>query len=179
MSDKERKSDESAEDFESLAEHRFRMRHDWDNLIEDLIQDGKELGVFDDLPGKGKPLKLNQSPYGKERHLAHELMKQNDLTPAWIMSRNVIRAEIDKLRADIERTWARHEREFRIIQDRRHRDSLTISWDDACQRWTAQIVQLNKQISDYNLKRPIANMELVKLDLDWELKRAGAPRWLK
>lgn len=179
MSDKEKKPNDSSENFESSAEHRFRMRNDWDNLIEDLIQDGKEKGFFDNLPGKGKPLNLNRSPYGAERRLAHDLMKQNDMTPAWIMNRNDIRAKIDALRDEMQRVWVRHEREWRVIQDPHHRDSLTLSWDDACQRWLKQIKKLNQQIGDYNLKRPIDNMELVKLDLERELKRINALRWLK
>ena len=179
MSEEKKESDNAAKESVKKAKHQFRMRNDWNNLIEDLIQDGKEQGIFDDLKGKGKPLDLKKSVYGADRDLAHNLMKENDLTPAWIMSRNHILDDIETLRADIQRKWERHEREFRIIKDPVHRGGLTISWDDACQKWIEDIEKLNKQIGDYNLKRPIDNMELLKLDLELELKRVGAPRWLR
>ena len=179
MTEEKKETDNEASDSFKKAKHQFRMRNDWNNLIEDLIQDGKEQGVFDDLSGKGKPLNLKKSVYGAELDLTHHLMKDNNLTPAWIMSRNQILEAIQTVRTDICRKWERHEREFRIIQDPVHRGGLTISWDDACQKWTKDIEKLNKQIGDYNLKRPIDNMELLKLDLELELKRVGAPRWLR
>lgn len=161
------------------AKHQYRMRYDWHNLIDDLIQEGREDGVFDNLPGKGKPLKLNKNIYAADSELAHSLMKHNDLTPAWIMNRNHILEKLDALRAHMRRTWQRHEREFRLIEDACHRDSLTISWDNVCQKWQGEIDKLNKEINDFNLKRPIDRMELIKLNLESELKRVNAPRWLR
>ena len=179
MSDEKPENDHAAEDSSKKVEHQFRMRHDWNNLIDDLIQAGQEQGMFDNLPGEGKPLNLKKSVYGAELDLAHSLMKHNDLTPAWIMDRNQILAEVEAVRTDIRRQWEQHEREFRIIQDATHRSSLTVSWDNACRKWLHDIAALNKKISDFNLKRPIDNMELLKLELEFELKRVGAPRWLR
>jgi len=161
------------------AEHRRRLRHDWDNLIEDLIQDGQEKGIFDDLPGKGKPLNLRKNPYAADMELANNLLKQNDLAPAWIMERNDIIARTEALRADIQRTWARHEQHFRLMRDEGQRGALTISWDDACRKWEADIVELNKQIDRFNLKRPANGLELFKVTLERELARVEAPRWLR
>jgi len=179
MSDEKPKANNPEDNSIKKAKHQFRMRNDWNNLIDDLIQDGQDKGIFDNLPGKGKPLNLKKSVYGAELDLAHKLMKENDLAPAWIMSRNQILEKIASLRNEVQRKWERHEREFRIIQDIVHRDGLTISWDDACLKWLGDIEKINKQISDFNLKRPVDNMELLKLDLESELKRVGAPRWLR
>lgn len=181
MSTDQTNSDNSKKEnrFEEDAKHRYRMRNDWDNLIEDLIQDGRELGMFDNLPGRGKPLNLKKQVYGADMELAHGLLKDNDLAPAWIMNRRGILQQVDELRQDIQRRWTRHAQEFEIITDPRHRDGLTISWDDACLAWEQRIVKLNKQITDYNLKRPIDNMEILKLSLESELKRANAPRYLR
>lgn len=161
------------------AEHQARMRHDWSNLIEDLIEEGRRQGVFDDLPGKGKPLKLDENRFGREKALAHDLLKHNDLVPAWIANRNELMALVEDLRQEIGRTWARHEREYRFAQAENIRGALKISWDDACQRWEARIGDLNKLIDNFNLKRPSNNLELFKLALERELTRVGAPRWLK
>lgn len=183
MDDKENpqlnQPEEPKEGVDDVAQHRYRMRYDWHNLIEDMIQEGQDKGVFENLKGKGKPLNLSKNPYGAESELAHRLLKDNNLTPAWIMNRNVIMQAVQVLRQEIDKVWTRHEREFRVIADQTHRDALTLSWDDACLRWQKQIAELNQQIADYNLKRPIANLEILQLDLLRELDRVGARRWLK
>lgn len=164
---------------ESKSEYHFRMRHDWDNLIEDLIQDGIEMGMFDNLRGKGKPLNLDKNLYEADMELANTLLKQNELRPAWISHRLNIVERIDRLRADISRTWRRHEQAFRLAQGEAQRSALTISWDDACKRWQAEVVKINKDIDNFNLRRPSDRLEIFKLRFDEELERAGAPRWLR
>jgi hypothetical protein len=166
------------DDREALAEHQMRMRFDWSNLIEDLIQDGLERGAFDDLQGKGKPLDLKKSPYGAEWELAHKLMKENDVLPPWIARRNEIAAQIDHFRAEVRRAWIRHEQAFRYAQAKGHKDALSLSWDDVCRQWELDLGVLNKQIRDFNLGRPIDNVEMFELELKRELDSAGAKRYL-
>lgn len=164
---------------DELAEHRARMRHDWSNLIEDLIEEGRQQGLFENLPGKGKPLKLDNSPFGQENALAHDLLRKNELKPAWIANRTELMDRIENLRHDIQRTWTRYEQEYRYVQAESLRSALRINWDDACRKWDAQIRDLNKLINNFNLKRPSNNLEIYKLDLERELARVDAPRWLK
>ncbi|HRQ40449.1 MAG TPA: DUF1992 domain-containing protein [Chloroflexota bacterium] len=161
------------------AEHQQRMRSDWNGLMEELIQEGVEKGMFDNLKGKGKPLDLKSNHFEAGQELAHSILKENDLPPAWIMERNLVLADTAELRAEIERKWTWHVERFTAVTTATERDSLTLSWDDACLKWTAQIEKLNKRMDSYNLKRPLANMELFKLNLDAELKRANAARWLR
>ena len=181
LSDKEKNaiSEKKENELNERIEHQFRMRFDWDNLIEDKIQEGKESGVFENLKGAGKPLNLNKNPFAKDKDLAHSLLKDNKMTPAWIGSRKMIIDNIDMLRGQIKKSWKRHEREYRILTDQIHRDSLVISWDDDCLHWEKNITELNKLINDYNLKRPINNLEILKLDLNRELEKIEAVRWLR
>ena len=173
-----KKKDETAvESLTELAEYRARLRHDRQNLMDELIQEGMDGGLFDNLPGKGKPLNLNKNPYAADMELANELLKENDLPPAWILQRNDILAKIARLRTEIVRQWEWHEREFGIATANKSR--LTIRWDDCCLKWTNEIVELNKEIDGFNLKRPFDNLEIFKLNLEGELKRANAPRWLR
>ena len=173
-----KKKDETAvENLTELAEYRARLRHDRQNLMDELIQEGMDGGLFDNLPGKGKPLNLNKNPYAADMELANELLKENDLPPAWILQRNDILAKIARLRAEIVRQWEWHEREFGIATANKSR--LTIRWDDCCLKWINEIVELNKEIDGFNLKRPFDNLEIFKLNLEGELKRANAPRWLR
>lgn len=164
---------------DAQARRRYRLEHDRQNLIDDLIEAGREQGVFDNLPGMGKPLNLKRSLFAPEKDLAHGLLKQNDLKPAWIMARSDLLAQIDSLRADIKRKWTLYEREYRLGQGEGQRSALVIAWDDACLKWIETITELNQQINDFNLKRPSENLELFKLSLDAELERASARRFLR
>ncbi len=160
------------------AEHHYRMRHEWDDLIEELIQDGQEKGVFDNLSGKGKPLNLHKNHFAGDMAFANELMKENDIPPAWIQERNGILQDTEALRTEIERQWAWHQREMEAVGIE-EKGRVTISWDDYCLKWIERIAILNKRIVIFNLKRPLENMELFKLDIDKELARANAPRWFR
>lgn len=164
---------------EKQLEHRIRMRFEWDGLIEDLIKDGQESGAFDNLRGKGKPLDLSKNIYEGDSALANTFLKDNNMRPSWISSRGTILSQVEALRGNITHTWQRHERAFNNAQDETRRGALAISWDDACKHWEEQIVKLNKQIGDFNLRRPSDNLEIFKLRFDEELNRVGARRWLR
>lgn len=173
----EKKDEPTVDSPVDLADYRTRLRYERQELIDELIQEGMANGHFDNLPGKGKPLNLNKNPYAADMELANELLKENDLPPVWILQRNEILAKMAKIRTDIVRQWAWHEREFRIaIADK---GRLTIRWDDYCLKWKSEIGELNKAIDTFNLKRPFDHLEIFKLDLESELKRANAPRWLR
>ncbi len=159
-----------------LAEYRARLRQDRQSLIEELIQEGQENGLFDNLPGKGKPLNLNKNHYAADMALANELLKENDLPPAWILQRNELLAKIAKLRTEIERKWVWHQQEFAVATT--NKGQLSIRWDNICLGWIETIAELNKGIDTFNLKRPFDNLEIFKLNLEDELKRANASRWL-
>jgi DnaJ homolog subfamily C member 28 len=177
--DDDNKQTHWAEELGGAEEHRARMRSDWQNLIEDLIEDGRQKGVFDNLAGQGKPLDLSTNPYEGDRALANKLLRENDLKPAWIMQRDYIQEQVVRLRQQIERQWQHHARAYRLAGSPIQLDALVISWDDACLAWEAQMVAINKQIDTYNLKRPSERLEMFKLRLEEELTRAGARRYLK
>ncbi len=160
------------------TEHKHRMRQDWHDLMEDLIQDGHDNGLFDNLPGKGKPLNLSKNHFAGEMVFANELMKEHDVPPVWIQDRNMILADTKALRDEIERQWPWHQREIEQVSIE-EKGRVTVRWDDYCRKWMAQIEALNKQIAEFNLKRPLDNMELFKLDFETELARVNASRWLR
>lgn len=160
------------------GDHRRRMRHDWQNLMDDLIEDGHQRGLFSDLAGQGRPLELEQNVYEGSAALANKLLKDNDLRPAWLAQRADVAGKIDALRADVARAWGRYRTAFQQAQGESHRAALTLGWDDTCRKWEEAIVKINKEIDAYNLKRPMAQLELFKLRLADELKRVDAPRYL-
>jgi DnaJ family protein C protein 28 len=159
---------------ERQTEHKIRMRFEFQDLVEDLIQEGLEHGVFDNLKGKGKPLNLKANLYEGDSKLAHELMKEHQILPLWLAKRNVVKVTIEEFRQDIGRRWQRHEQAYRLATDEGRRNALSLSWRAQCRVWEGEIKEINKLIDDFNLRRPSEGMEIFKLQLAEELVRAGA-----
>lgn len=159
-------------------QHRWRMRYQYRDLIEDLIEDGRQRGLFDDLEGKGRPLDLEGGKFEGSLSLANKLLKDNELRPPWLATRVDVQEKIDALRSAMRETWQRYEAAFRQSAGEGRRGSLTIGWDDACKRWEGEIKSINKLVDGYNLKRPSSSLEMFKLRLDYELERISAPRYL-
>ncbi len=168
---------ETGETTENEA-YRRRMRYQREDLIEELIEDGQRRGLFEALPGAGKPLELEQNFYEGSAALANQLMKNNDIRPPWLSYRIDVTEKIEAFRADVRVTWERYRLAFEQAAGESHRPALSIGWDDACRRWQTTIEQLNKAIESYNMKRPRGQVELFKLRLNDELKRVDAPRYL-
>jgi DnaJ family protein C protein 28 len=167
------------EDGSDPAHYRQRMRSDLQGLIEDLIEDGRQRGIFDNLKGHGKPLALERNALEGGMELANRLLKDNQLRPAWISQRLAIVEQTEALREAIGRQWQRYEPAFALAQGEGQRGGLVVGWDDLCRQWQEEIVKINRLIDDYNLKRPSERLEIFKLRLADELQRAGAPRFLR
>lgn len=70
--------------------------------IEDQINEAMRSGAFDNLPNKGKPLSVDEDPNTpRDMQLAHRVLKQNDLAPAWVEEARTLREEYTRLIAAI------------------------------------------------------------------------------
>ncbi len=64
--------------------------------IDDAIQKAMQAGQFDDLPGKGKPLNLDENPFADpEWELAQHVLKSSGYTLPWIETRQQIERELE------------------------------------------------------------------------------------
>jgi DnaJ homologue, subfamily C, member 28, conserved domain len=62
-----------------------------DRIVEERIQRAQEDGVFDDLPGKGKPLKLEDDSFvPEELRLTYKILKNSNCLPVEIELRKEI-----------------------------------------------------------------------------------------
>ena len=63
--------------------------------IEEQIRRAQEGGQFDDLPGKGKPLRLDENPHeDPEWRLAHQILRNGGFSLPWIEMWREIEAEL-------------------------------------------------------------------------------------
>src|SRR5579872_1010213 len=60
------------------ASARMRRRAD---LIEELLEDARARGEFDNLKGAGQPLDLQRDVYAGDKALAYSLLKNNQMAP--------------------------------------------------------------------------------------------------
>jgi DnaJ family protein C protein 28 len=64
------------------------------DVVEEILQRARDEGEFDNLPGKGKPLKLRDNPYAGDKALAYDLLQNNGLLPPELERGNEIDFEL-------------------------------------------------------------------------------------
>ena len=135
--------------------------------IEELIRAAMREGKFENLPGKGKPLKLDENPHADpEWRLAHHILQEAGFTLPWIEKRREIEVDVAKARADLLRAW----------NWRQDPTSLDITSDLVEEEWHAkldifreQIRSLNKRIAEYNLEAPADQLQMRPLNYEREV----------
>ncbi len=142
--------------------------------MDELFEQAVLEGAFDNLPGKGKPLKLSKNLLNPEYELAFQLLKDNDYTLPWIAQRNEIASRSEALREEIRFSWRRFHGAYEAARGEGIRLGLAAGWRDELRMWRREIDQINKLIADTNLKQPGERLELFKLSLARELQRVGA-----
>lgn len=128
------------------------------SLVEQRIQEALEAGLFDDLPGQGKPLVFDDNPYlepGQE--LAFGLLKNNGFAPEWIERDKEIRRELQKARERLRLAWQNHPDEP--------------AWQSAVSRFEESLNKLNRKIIDFNLTVPIVSCQRAPLRLADEIRQ--------
>jgi DnaJ homolog subfamily C member 28 len=98
---------------------------DWCESIADRkVRQAMEAGAFDNLPHKGKPIRIETNPFeDPSEWMAHHLLRVNGFAPPWIEESKEIDAALSRLRADLQNArlrlasdyvgWQRAVQEFR------------------------------------------------------------------
>jgi len=67
-----------------------------DHYVEEQIRDAMERGLFDNLPGYGKPLNLDDNAYVGDKAMGYHLLKNNGYAPAEVELIKEIRTERER-----------------------------------------------------------------------------------
>ena len=128
------------------------------DAIEEQIQAAQERGVFDNLPGMGKPLNLDSNPYAGEKALGYSLLKSNGFAPPEIELAKEIRRELERL--DARRTTlskrGRDLRRRRVLPFASEKRAYNHAVRKALAEYEAKLRELNGQILTLNLTAPAA-----------------------
>ena len=71
----------------------------WETWVDRLIVAAQERGDFDDLPGHGKPLRIEESPFAGGLDIGFGILKNAGVAPYWVELEKEIRAACEQLDA--------------------------------------------------------------------------------
>lgn len=150
---------------------------DFDRLIEQLIRDAQAEGKFDNLPGRGRPLKLDETVESAETWAADHLLKNSGHRPAWLEEDAALQAELEQARAALRRSWAWRQAELAALglpgpEARRRREWVEAEWTLAQARFRELVAGLNRRQRLLNLKVPLDRFQRRLVDVDAELRAA-------
>ena len=60
----------------------------WEGHVEQTIREARERGDFDNLPGAGKPLDLEENPFAGEWQSAFRMARNAGAAPLWVQARS-------------------------------------------------------------------------------------------
>ena len=137
--------------------------------IEEIISRAMQDGVFDDLPGKGKPLNLDQFPHqDPDWRVAHHLLKSNGFSLPWIERLGEINKNLSAARQYLETAWIQQQA-ARSSPEMNHGNQM--EWSAAIDQFKIRLKAINDQIHAYNLEVPHLQFQIPLVNIDQELAR--------
>lgn len=146
-----------------------------EDLVENQILKAQQEGKFDNLPGAGQPLKLEENPFEPaDMRMAFKVLKDNDFAPHWIE----LGKEID---ADLASFWAEVDyfRRYTLMMNDLSSDSPAFKRfqrkkENFYYECRQNLEKISKKILDYNLHCPTFHLGRSNLVIDEEMAKVTA-----
>ena len=130
-----------------------------ESLTEKKLREAIESGEFDDLPGKGEPIDLEENPFeDPDLRVVHRLLRNAGFAPAWIEERKDIDAELEAARTKLSRAWTLFGSGAETASD--------LEWQRSVKEFREKVAELNQRTRIYNLKAPAAVFHRHHIDAD-------------
>ncbi|KAG6456381.1 dnaJ homolog subfamily C member 28 [Manduca sexta] len=141
--------------------HDIKTKYGFDRLVEDLIQESMSKGEFENLSGKGKPLKdQNTNPYVDfTTHKLNEVLINNGFMPEWITMSKEIDQDIESLKEEI-----KSERMYLGPYPLTGND--VAKWQRIYQSNLDLAKSINTKINTFNLIVPLINKQKFHVEYD-------------
>lgn len=137
------------------------MQDDYENPVDKIIRQAREAGEFDDLPGKGKPLRWEDETHVPEtQRMANRILKNSGFTLDWIELGRELDAQAEEARRKLE--IARQ-----ACAEGRQGEK---DWQNAAQAYVDKIQELNRRLLSYNLRVPHPNFQKRPYVIDPQVK---------
>lgn len=146
----------------------------FERSLDEQIRKAIREGAFDNLPGKGKPLNLEDNPYEDPAwRTAFRMLRSGGHTLPWIEKRQTIEADLQAARDALERTWVwRHSTGIQGILAQ----VVEEEWQRALARFREVVVEINERIFNYNLEVPADPFKRPLIQVDREIHKITLER---
>jgi DnaJ family protein C protein 28 len=141
--------------------------------IEELLRQAIAEGKFDNLPGKGKPLQLDEeNPHADPAwELAYKILKDAGYSLPWIETIREIEADIESTRLELKLAW----QGYLAARDEDTSASYTSAeWQQAQLTFREKMSVLNQRIRNYNLDVPNTRFQRPVLIYEQEVQKITA-----
>lgn len=145
------------------------------SAIDDIINQAMRNGEFDQLPGAGKPLKIEDDSHTPEHlRMAHKMLRDHNMPPEWILESK----SLDEARESIDRAIERTRSKRQAILDAAQRASepeqakiiAEQQWHTLKEALRTQLTAYNRRTLAYNLKVPRGVQHKALVDLERVLR---------
>lgn len=133
--------------------------------LEEIIRQAMQEGKFDNLPGKGKPLHLEDNPHqDPEWRVAHHMLKSGGYSLPWIDLLSEINDNLQNARQILARDWKWRTNDNNALNN-------NPDWQDALNLFEQRIQEINQQIRTYNLAVPNTRFQITLINTQKEIDR--------
>ena len=137
--------------------------------IEEAIRKAMEEGKFDNLPGKGKPLNLEENPLeDPEWRAAFRALRNGGFSLPWIEDLREIQESWEAARRALANTWAWRQKE---LAETGQTSLIDKEWGRAAASFREKVQELNKKIRKYNLGVPADIFQKTPINAEREIER--------
>ena len=144
------------------AARKLMIRHQYESLIDQIMNKAQADGLMDNLPGQGQPLKLDDDALVPDEYrLGHRMLKASGFAPPWIEAQR----EIEQERARLD-TWLKDAKRRLPHLDAPARAALKVAY-------RRKLDDLQRMIMNYNLQAPPGALHLAGLRMADELAKLG------
>jgi DnaJ family protein C protein 28 len=135
--------------------------------IEDHIRKAIEEGKFDDLPGKGKPIRWDDNPFVEsDWQLAYRMLRDAGFALPWMETRKEIETQLEAAQSGLKRAWAWKQSAMASNQPPAFVED---EWQRAASSFREQVAEVNKRIFDYNLEVPLPRFQRQTVNAEAEI----------
>lgn len=138
----------------------------FDLVVDNKIKEAIEAGLFDNLPGEGKPLNLSENPHEPAVwRVAYKMLHDQGFTLPWIAERKEIKESLEKAVNLLKQAYK---------ETHRGKDPdvwARADWQKAQAVFNESIHKLNKRIRGYNLQTPSLAVQRTLIDGEAEIAK--------
>ena len=145
------------------------VMNDRPRSLDEQIKKAIQAGVFDDLPGRGQPLSLDENPFEDPSwKLANHILQTGGFSLPWIETRKEIDRDYQSALEELRRTW-----NWKTTKTDQNLLDFNVDgeWIRAQEIFKSKVEDLNKRIFNFNLEAPLDQFKLRQKNFEWELKR--------